>query len=44
MGPIPQMAYTALSGKDALGMRVAPKPRTGDEWENKAGLASSQES
>jgi hypothetical protein len=43
IGPIPQMAYTALSGKNALGMRVAPKEGTGYEWEKKAGLASSQE-
>jgi hypothetical protein len=43
MGPIPQMAYTALSGKNAPGMWVAPKEGTGYEWEKKAGLASSQE-
>jgi hypothetical protein len=43
MGPTPQMAYTALSGKNALGMRVAPKEGTGYEWEKKTGLASSQE-
>jgi hypothetical protein len=29
MGPIPQMAYTALSGKNALGMPVASKEGTG---------------
>jgi hypothetical protein len=43
MGPIAQMAYTALSGKNALGIRVAPREGMGYEWEKKAGLAGSQE-